>query len=175
MFYDPDRGILVNIPCKIEKNVISAVGGWSNLCCAVLVTQSCLTVVTPCLSPPGSSVHGTLQARTLEWVAMPSSRGSSQPGIEQRSPTLQVASLPSEPPGKWSPGINYIQLAGVKCSHVLTYFLQDLSLSEKGFLKSPAMIMDSPAFLCKSFCLIIWHTIVKALDSFVVTSKRNNC
>ena len=30
-------------------------------------------------SPPGSSVHGTLQARVLEWVAMPSSRGSSRP------------------------------------------------------------------------------------------------
>ena len=31
----------------------------------------------PCL--PGSSVHGILQARTLEWVTMPSARGSSQP------------------------------------------------------------------------------------------------
>ena len=30
-------------------------------------------------SPPGSSVHGILQARILEWVAMPSYRGSSQP------------------------------------------------------------------------------------------------
>ena len=30
-------------------------------------------------SPPDSSVHGSLQARILEWVAMPSSRGSSQP------------------------------------------------------------------------------------------------
>ena len=30
-------------------------------------------------SPPGSSVHGSLQARILVWVAMPSSRGSSQP------------------------------------------------------------------------------------------------
>ena len=29
-------------------------------------------------SPPGASVHGILQARTLEWVAVPSSRGSSQ-------------------------------------------------------------------------------------------------
>ena len=29
--------------------------------------------------PPGSSVHGILQARILQWVAMPSSRGSSQP------------------------------------------------------------------------------------------------
>ena len=30
-------------------------------------------------SPPGSSVHGILQAGILEWVALPSSRGSSQP------------------------------------------------------------------------------------------------
>ena len=41
-----------------------------------------------------------LQARTLEWVAMTSSRGSSNPGIEPRSPALHVDSLPSEPPGK---------------------------------------------------------------------------
>ena len=38
-------------------------------------TQSCLTDCDPLdCSPPGSSVHGILQARTLEWVAMPSSR-----------------------------------------------------------------------------------------------------
>ena len=30
-------------------------------------------------SPPGSSVHGIFQARILEWVAISSSRGSSQP------------------------------------------------------------------------------------------------
>ena len=41
-----------------------------------------------------------LQARIPEWVAMPSSRGSSQPTIEPGSPVLQVDSLPSEPPGK---------------------------------------------------------------------------
>ena len=45
-----------------------------------LVAQSCLTLCDPIdCSPPGSSVHGILQARTLEWGAMPSSRGSSQP------------------------------------------------------------------------------------------------
>ena len=33
-------------------------------------------------SPPGSSVHGILQARILEWVAFPFSRGSSQPGTQ---------------------------------------------------------------------------------------------
>ena len=41
--------------------------------------QSCLTLGDPIDgSPPGSSVHGILYARTLQWVAMPSSRGSSQ-------------------------------------------------------------------------------------------------
>ena len=40
--------------------------------------QSCLTLCDPMdCSPPGSSVDGILQARILEWVAMPSSRGSS--------------------------------------------------------------------------------------------------
>ena len=52
------------------------------LCCAVLclVTQSCLTLWDPMdRSLLGSSVHGIFQARILAWVAMPSSRGSSQP------------------------------------------------------------------------------------------------
>ena len=40
--------------------------------------QSCLTLCNPMdYSPPGSSVRGILQARMLEWVAAPSSRGSS--------------------------------------------------------------------------------------------------
>jgi len=45
----------------------------------VLVAQSCLTLVTPVdSSPPGSSVHGILQARILAWVAIPFSRESAQ-------------------------------------------------------------------------------------------------
>ena len=44
---------------------------------SVLVAQSCLCDPMDC-SPPGLSVHGISQARTLECVAMPSSRGSSQ-------------------------------------------------------------------------------------------------
>ena len=46
----------------------------------VLVTQSCLTLCnsTNC-SLPGSSVHGILQARVVDWVAIPFSRGSSLP------------------------------------------------------------------------------------------------
>ena len=42
--------------------------------------QQCTTGCNPMdCSRPGSTVNGILQARTLEWVAMPSSRGSSQP------------------------------------------------------------------------------------------------
>ena len=44
------------------------------------VAQSCLTLCNPMdFSPPGSSIHGILQARVLEWVAISFSRGSSQP------------------------------------------------------------------------------------------------
>ena len=42
--------------------------------------QSCLILCDPMdCTPPGSSVHGILQARILEWVAIPSSKGSSRP------------------------------------------------------------------------------------------------
>ena len=62
----------------------------------VLVAQSCLTLCDPMnCSPPGSSVHGMLQVRILEQVAIPFSRGSSQ----HRSPILQVNSLQPKSPG----------------------------------------------------------------------------
>ena len=56
---------------------------WSlaaNIDSACQVTQSCLTLCDSMdHSLVGSSVHGIFQVRILEWVAMPSSRGSSQP------------------------------------------------------------------------------------------------
>ena len=46
----------------------------------MLVAQSCPTLCDPMdCSPPGSSVHGVLQAEILEWVAIPFSRRSSRP------------------------------------------------------------------------------------------------
>ena len=44
-------------------------------------------------SLPGSSIHGTFQARTPGWVAFPSPRDLPNPGIEPRSPALQADSL----------------------------------------------------------------------------------
>ena len=46
------------------------------------------------------TVHGILQARILEWVAVAFSRGSSQPRDGTQAPTLQADSLPAEPQGK---------------------------------------------------------------------------
>ena len=64
-------------------------------------TQSCLTLCDPMgCNLPGSSVHGIIQARVLEWAAISFSRDLSNPGIELRSPALQADTLPSEPPGK---------------------------------------------------------------------------
>ena len=47
-------------------------------------------------SPPGFSVHGTLQARILEWIAILFSRGTSQPWDQLWSPASQADSLPFE-------------------------------------------------------------------------------
>ena len=66
-----------------------------------LITKGCLTLWHPIdCSPPGSSVHGTLQARILEWVAMPSSRGSSQTRDRTCIPWAAVRVFTAEPPGK---------------------------------------------------------------------------
>ena len=91
-----------------KKKHMSSFLIWYNLCCAVLclVTQSCLTLCDPMdCSPPGSPVQGVYQARILEWVAMPSSRGSSWPRDWNQVSYVScigrwVFFLPLVPPGK---------------------------------------------------------------------------
>ena len=64
------------------------------VCVCARSLQSCLTLCsTMDYTLPGSSVHGILQARILEWVAMPSPGNHPNPGIEPESPALQVDSL----------------------------------------------------------------------------------
>ena len=50
-------------------------------------------------SPPGSSVHGVSQARILEWVSIPFSRGFPDPEIEPKSPAFAGRFYTTEPPG----------------------------------------------------------------------------
>ena len=77
------------------------------MCMHAKSLQLCPTLCDPMdCSQPGSSVHGILQARVLERVAMPSSRGSSQPrnqahvSYTSRIGRWQACSLPLAPPGK---------------------------------------------------------------------------
>ena len=57
----------------------------------LMCTQSCLTLCNPMdCSLPGSSTHGISQARILEWVAISSFRGSSQPS--DRTQVSHIAS-----------------------------------------------------------------------------------
>ena len=62
----------------------------------VKAAQSCLTLC----NPMDYTVQGILQAGTLEWVAVPFSRGSSQPRDRTQVSRIAGYSLLSEPPGK---------------------------------------------------------------------------
>jgi len=67
----------------------------------MLVAQSYLTLCNPMdYSPPGSSVHGILQARILEWVTIPSSSGSSQLMDQTWVSSIAGGFFAAEPPGK---------------------------------------------------------------------------
>ena len=67
----------------------------------VLVAQSRLTLCDPTdCNLLGSPIHGILQARILEWVAIPSPGDLPDPGFEPWSPASQAGSLHSESSGK---------------------------------------------------------------------------
>ena len=68
----PARRLGGHVSCSLED-------------CACVHAQSCLTLCDPMdWNPPGSSIHGILQARILEWVAFSFSRGSSLIGDRPR-------------------------------------------------------------------------------------------
>ena len=74
---------------------------WVRVCGVSSVASDSVTLWTVAL--PGSSVPGILQARILEWVAMPSSGDLHDPGIKPASLCLlhwQMGSLPLASPGK---------------------------------------------------------------------------
>ena len=65
------------VTCEMGRGVVAFTSGGPVMCCTQSI-QSCLILCDPMdCSPPDASVHGVLQARVLEWVAMPSYRGSS--------------------------------------------------------------------------------------------------
>ena len=106
--------------------------GCGEICCVLCsVAQLCLTLCDPMdCNPPGSSIHGILQARTLEWVAMPSSRGSSRPGDR-----TQVS---------WIAGRFFTSWATRKAQGEIWYWLNK--------------VLGWPKSLFWFFCTILWKT-----------------
>ena len=87
---------IYSIMCKIDSQCIHT----------CTVAQLCPTLSNPMVcSPPGSSVHGIIPARILEWVAISSSRGSSPPR-DQTSVSCSFCTgrqfFTTELPGKYS-------------------------------------------------------------------------
>ena len=117
---------------------------WEHAC---LVAQLCLTVCDPIdCSPPGFSVHGILQARILEWVAMPS-KGSSR--LRDRTHVSYISCI-----GRWvlyhqrhlgSP--NYLQRWPIIPSVVVR---AHYSTNEKVKLISSSLYLGLP-------CNLTWH------------------
>ena len=97
-FYSP------HIPCSPQPDIQIQLNVYSLPCVCAGSLQLCPTLSNPMdCNLPGSSAHGILQARTLEWVVMPSSRGSSRPRDWTHVSCiswLQVDSLPTEPSRK---------------------------------------------------------------------------
>ena len=90
--------IMTSLP---ETMLWKRVDTFKCVCACVLVTQSCLDLCNhKAYSLVGSSVCGILQARVLQWLSFPSPGDLPNPGIELRSPALQVDPLPSESLGK---------------------------------------------------------------------------
>ena len=102
----PDPGIKLRSPILQEDFLPSEPAGKpisyeTSVLDSLLVTQLYLTLCNPIdCSPPDSSVHGILQARILEWVAISFSRGSSQPGDQTRIYCIAGEFFTTEPHGK---------------------------------------------------------------------------
>ena len=91
----------------------------------------CLNLCHPMdCSPPGSSIYGLLQARILEWGAIPFSRGSSRPRDQTQVSCIAVRFFTTEPPGK--PQIN-------KSSHKQSHFWNLEKMKQVSFKCSETM------------------------------------
>ena len=103
--------------------------------CSPSVPKSCLPLCDPMdCSPPGSSVHGILQARILEWVAISFSRGS--------SPT-QGANL----------HLLYWQVDSLSLSHQGSHMMWLLEATQPRVLET-----SGGSALCRRFCPFWYHS-----------------
>ena len=135
--------------------------------CAQLF-QSCLTLCHPMdCSPPGSSVHGILQARILEGVAMPSSRGLSQPRDRTCASCIAGRCFTTEPPETPQPENKpFFLLQCLSSAH----FWQRVALCHLTIFKGPRRVFTEQA---KRMILkfTLWTKLLALLDLWVVSKS----
>ena len=129
--------------------------------------QSCPTLYNPMdCSPPGSSVHGILQARVLEWVAMPSSSKSSPPRDRTTSPVAPA-----------------LQTKSLSLSHHRSQFLSHLATNElcgsgsekyNNFFEFHIYKMKSFVFLWKKCQWNFYKDCIESIDFFGWCEHFNN-
>ena len=152
----PKQPVGKQILCYFSTRHKTFLCTWRYTICVCSVAQSFLTLCDPMdWSPPG-----ILQARMLAWIAMPSSRGSSQP----RDPTLlscvscigRQDSLPLTPSGKPSKICRCYIINFKEKTNILVYFhfasLFPLSLPSSWVLLSIIMLPFLSSFLLFEPC-----------------------
>ena len=128
---------------------------------------------------------GILQARILEWVAMPSSRGSSHCRNQPRSPALQLDSLPSEPAGKCkNTGVGSLSLLqGIFLTQELNWGLLPCSwiLYQLSYQESPILSLLGPRLFFNpsiktfiSLIIYVWLLVKPACLVFVSLNTENH-
>ena len=118
------------------------------LCCHFSCVWLCATLWT--VAPPGSSVHGILQARILVWVGMPFSKGSSQPRDRthiSQSPALAGGFFTTSPTWE-TPKCAYTQLFWVPYSFFVFCWWKRLSRCKQCSTGpgSQPVLVDSPLY-----------------------------
>ena len=148
---------------------------WISVCVCVAggahakLLQPCLTLCNPMdCSPPGSSVHGILLARTLEWVALPSSKGSSRPRdwiCISYVLHWQADSLPLMPPGK----------PNRLC---ILYILEKPTIfpsSESSFSELTQLVTNCVGFPCRQVILLDINQVSYKLTPYLILSIWRWC
>ena len=125
--------------------------------------QLCPTL-QPC-HPPDSSVHGILQARILKWVAVPSSRGSSQPRDRNCRLHWQIGSLPLLTK-------HHLGSPNIVCFYTLKKKKEDFVLRGTQCFESCLCL----SWLCnfgQCVCLGLCFAWVKKVSSFISSSCKH--
>jgi len=138
----------------------------------VKVTQSCSTLCDP-MDCQGSSVHGILQARILEWVAIPFSRASFQPRDQTHVSCRRILYHLSHQ----GTCTTYVFSIFTQCVHTFSFFLLYL-MACLVFPRSPFSLIELSTFWSSIYFrgtsqpIIMEKSVIKSNNSFTSESMH---